>query len=169
MKLKPRRDEACSVHDARIDAALRLYGSATPAPDLESRVAARIAAAPHHPFQSKSFGLAGNSPTVQPWMNLLRGVSVGALAALAACAIVVGTVRHSQQAALPRAAVPVHSGGMSAAGGTHVPTHAIPQSPTIDPDAPRTVPRSRATVSRKPEAPGSQSPSSPPPSSTPHQ
>ena len=171
MKPKPSTDNSSTAYDARIDAALRVYGRAVPAPGLESRVAARISAAPRHSFRSTSFGFRSN-----PGLVLLRGFSIGALAAAAACAIVVGTVRHSQQIALPQAAAGPRSGGVSTAGAPHIPTHAVPQSATIDPQAPRTAPHSRATVTRnagnKPA--GSAVPRSPyppdqPPSSAPQQ
>jgi len=141
MKTRPGTDTS-SNYDARIDAALRVYGGAAPAPGLESRVAARIAATPRHSYRSAS------AFTGSRWMVLLRGASVGALAAAAACAIVVGTVRHSQQTAIPQATGLSRSGGVSAASGTRVPTHAVQQSATIDPQAPRSEPHTRATVSR---------------------
>jgi hypothetical protein len=150
MKLKPSNDnsstphDACA-HDARIDAALRVYGRAVPARGLESRVAARISAAPRPSFGTNLFGFSGS-----PRFILLRGFTIGALAAAAACAIVVGTVRHSQRIALPQAARVSRSGGVSAAGAPHIPTHAVQQSATIDPQAPRSAPHSRATVSRNP-------------------
>jgi hypothetical protein len=143
MKSKPTNHDSSTAHDARIEAALRVYGRAVPAPGLESRVAARIAAQPRHSFRSASFASRGN-----PWLILLRGFSIGALAVAAACAIVIGTVRHSQQIVLPQTARGARSGSLNTAGATHVPTHAIPQSATIDPQAPRTAPHSRATVSR---------------------
>src|SRR5271170_919773 len=118
MKTRPGKDTSSS-YDARIDAALRVYGGAAPAPGLESRVAARIAATPRHSYRSAS------AFTGSRWMVLLRGASVGALAAAAACAIVVGTVRHSQQTAIPQATGLSRSGGVSAASGTRVPTHAV--------------------------------------------
>jgi hypothetical protein len=147
MKLKPLNDNSATAHDTRahdaqIDAALRVYGRAVPAPGLESRVAARISATPRHSFRTKVFSFSGN-----PRLALLRGFTIGALAAAAACGIVVGTVRHSQQIAIPQAAAP-RPGGVSTAGARHIPTHAVPQSATIDPQAPRTAPHSRATVSR---------------------
>ena len=142
MKPRPSTDNTTG-HDARIDAALRVYGHAVPTPGLESRVAARIAATPRQSYRSASSGFAGSR-----WVVLLRGVSVGALAAAAAVAIVVGTVRHSQQVPLPQAARGTRSGGINTAGDPHVPTHAIPQSATIDPQAARTAPHTRATVSR---------------------
>ncbi len=145
MKLKPSNDNSSTAHDARIDAALRVYGRAVPAPGLESRVAARISAAPRPSFRTNLFGFSGS-----PRLILLRGFTIGALAAAAACAIVVGTVRHSQQVALPQAARVSRSGGVSAAGASHIPTHVVPQSATIDPQAPRSAPHSRATVSRNP-------------------
>jgi hypothetical protein len=142
MKTRPRTDTSSTAYDARIDAALRIYGGAAPAPGLESRVAARIAARPRQSYRS-----ASSAPTGARWMVLLRGFSVGALAAAAACAIVVGTVRHSQQLAIPTAMRPSQSGGPGTAGESHVPTHVVPQSATIDPQSPRTAPHNRATVS----------------------
>ena len=116
MKPKPSTENSSTAYDARIDAALRVYGRAVPAPGLESRVAARISAGPRHAFRSTSFGFRSN-----PVLVLLRGFSIGALAAAAACAIVVGTVRHSQQIALPQAAAGPRSGGVSTAGSSSYP------------------------------------------------
>jgi hypothetical protein len=158
--MKPKRgtDTSTTAYDARIDAALRVYGGAAPARGLESRVAARIAATPRHSYRSASSAFTGSR-----WMVLLRGVSVGALTAGAACAIVVGTVRHSQQVAIPQATGASRSGGLSAASATHVATHAVPQSATIDPQSPRSAPHSRATVSPNKESKpaGSATPRSP--------
>lgn len=137
MKPKPSISDSSSVHDARIDAALRVYGRAIPAPGLDSRVAARISAMPRQSFRSGTAALL-----------LFRRFSAGALAAVAAGAIVVATVRHSQHISLPQAARVPLSGGVSGAEGAHIPTHAVPQSATIDPEAPRTPPHSRATISR---------------------
>lgn len=143
--MKPRlsTDTSSNADDARIDAALRVYGRAVPVSGLESRVAARIAVAPRQPYRSAPSGFRGSH-----WMVLLRGVSVGALAAAAACAIVIGTLRHSQQVAIPQAMAPSRSGSVGAAGGTHVATHAVPPSATIVPQSPRSAPHSRATVTR---------------------
>jgi hypothetical protein len=140
--MKPKQSTAnnSSLHDARIDAALRFYGRAVPSPGLESRVAARISAAPHHSFRSTSSRFPG--------LMLLRGFSIGALAAAAAVAIVVGTVRHSHQISIPLAAGATRSGGINSAGAMHIPTRATPQSTTIDPGAPRTPAHTRATISR---------------------
>jgi len=171
MKNRPSNDTSSTAYDTRIDPALRVYGRAVPAPGLEARVAARIAAAPPQSFRASSTVL-----TQTGWLIWVRGVSVGALGAAAACAIVVGTVRHSQQMAIPQAAGVSRSGGVSAAGAMHVPTHAVPQSPTIDPRTPRSAPRSRATVSgssgNKPAGsavPRSPYPPGPQPSSDPQQ
>jgi hypothetical protein len=143
MKPKPSSEASSTAYDARIDAALRVYGRAVPAPGLESRVAARISAGPRHSSRTSIFNSVGS-----PRLILLRGFSIGVLAAAAACAIVVGTVRHSQHLTLPQAAAGTRSGGVSAADAPHVPTHAVPQSASIDPQAPRTAPHSRATISR---------------------
>jgi hypothetical protein len=137
MKPKPSVSDSSSVHDARIDAALRVYGRAIPAPGLDSRVAARISSMPRQSFRSATATLL-----------FFRRFSAGTLAAAAAAAIVVATVRHSQHISLPQAARAPLSGGVGGAGGPHIPTHAVPQSATIDPEAPRTPPHSRATISR---------------------
>jgi hypothetical protein len=126
-----------SRHDAAIDAALRLYGGAVPGPGFEGRVAARLGDQPRHAFHSKS----------APRLAILRGLSTAALAAAAACGMVIGTVRHSHHALPPQAARVPHVGGLNSAGASRLPTHATPQSPSLDPQAPRTAPRHRATVS----------------------
>jgi hypothetical protein len=141
MKSRRSNDNSSAAHDAIIDAALGVYGRAIPKPGLESRVTGRIAS-------TRQFYRSGSTFTNSRWRLFLRGASVGALAAAAACAIVVGTVRHSQHMTIPQAAGVSPSGGVSAASGTRVPTHAIPQSATINPQSPRTAPHSRATVSR---------------------
>jgi len=158
MKFSPHTDSRFSAYDASIDAALRIYGGAAPAPGLESRVAARIAATTRHGYRSATPVFTGSR-----WMVLLRGVSVGALASAGACAIVIGTVRHSQRIEVPQAAGVIRPGGIRAPGGTRVPTRALPQSATIDPQAPRSEPHSRATVSRNAghKAAGSAVPRSP--------
>jgi hypothetical protein len=143
MKTRPSNGTSSTAHDSRIDAALHDYGRAVPAPGLESRVAARISATPYRSSQSTSFGFRGSLG-----LRLFRGLSIGALAAAAACAIVVGTVRHSQQLVISQAAAGTRSGAVGTAEGTHIPTRAVPQSATIDPRAPRTAPHSRATISR---------------------
>jgi hypothetical protein len=141
MKPRASNGNGSTAYEARIDAALQAYGGAVPAPGLESRVAARIAAAPRPFFHASPAGLRQAG-----WLVWLRGVAVGALGAAAACAIVVGTVRHSQQAAIPWAARVPRPEGVSASGATHVPTHAVAQSATINPQAPRSAPHGRATV-----------------------
>jgi hypothetical protein len=140
MKPKPSTDKISSLHDARIDAALRIYGRAVPRPGLESRVAARISAEPRQLFQSAGFGSTG-------WVVLLRRFSAGALAAAAAVAIVVATVRHTQHISIPQAARAPMSGGVSSAGASHTPTQRVPQSATINPESLRTPPRGRASIS----------------------
>lgn len=152
MKFKPPNNNSSAAidargHDAQIDAALRVYGRAVPAPGLESRVAARIAAAPRHSFRTNVFGFNGG-----PRLILLRGFTIGALTAAAACAIVVGTVKHSQHIAIPQTAAAPRPGGVSTSEAPHIPTHAVPQSASIDPQAPRSAPHTRATISRKPAA-----------------
>jgi hypothetical protein len=139
MKAKPPTTlNGSSRHDARIDAALRVYSHAEPAPGLEGRVAAWISAMPRQSLRS-----AGASRLVVMWRFF-----AAALAVAAACAIVAGSVEHSHRAALPQAARVQHQGGVTTSGTAHVPTRSTPETPTIDPDAPRTPAHGRATVSR---------------------
>ncbi|HZD50765.1 MAG TPA: hypothetical protein VE178_18615, partial [Silvibacterium sp.] len=58
------------IHDARIDAVLRAYSHAVPAPGLESRVAARISAISRQSLRSES----------APGLVLVRRLSAAALA-----------------------------------------------------------------------------------------
>src|SRR5271155_5439286 len=118
MKTKPSTTGNNSFpHDARIDAVLRAYSHAVPAPGLESRVAARIAAMSRPSLQSRGASR----------LLVLRRLSVAALAAAAAAAIVAGTVRHSQHTALPQTATRTsRPGGVSAAESEHAPAQPIP-------------------------------------------
>jgi hypothetical protein len=156
MKSNPSNENRPTAYDARIDAALHRYGRALPEPGLESRVAARMAVLPRHSSPSGPVGSAARR-----WLMLLRGASVGALAAAAACAIVVGTLKHSQHLPIPQASVGTRSGSVGAATGSHIPTHTIPQTATLDPESPRPAPRSRSTVSRNPGNKAGAVPSSP--------
>ena len=139
MKTKPSATRNySSPHDSRIDAVLRAYSQAVPAPGLESRVAGRIAANSRqsHQHQSTSRFL------------LLRRLSAAALAAAAAAAIVIGTVQHSRHIALQQIVVRrSRAGAVSAAAAERVPARSIPQVPSIDPKAPRTPPHGRANPS----------------------
>jgi hypothetical protein len=142
MKTKPSKNPnsnysspASSRHDARIDAALRVYARAVPTPGLESRVSAHMAAAPERSFQVVR----------RLRLVILQRVSVGTLAAAAACALVVGTVQHSHHV-LPPVGLSRPGGGVGSAGMIHVPTQAMPQSAKIDPASPRRAPHSRATL-----------------------
>lgn len=138
MKWKPTSTaDSISGHDVRIDAALNAYARAIPAPGLESRVAARVAVARRHPTRSMHAAR----------VLILQRFSCGTLAAAAACGIVVASVQHSHRAALPPIIRFGDSGGVGAAGAVHVPTRRTPQTPSINPAAPRTPPRSRAVVS----------------------
>jgi hypothetical protein len=126
-----------SMHDARIDAALRVYSHADPKPGLEGRIAARISSMSRESVRSGSMSL------LVMWRFL-----AAALAVAAACAIVAGSIAHSHRAALPQAARVQHQGGATTSGTAHVPTQATPETPTIDPNAPRTPAHGRATVTR---------------------
>ena len=139
MKTKPSTPANNSFpHDARIDAVLGAYSHAVPAPGLESRVAARISATSRPVMRSQ-----GASRLV-----LLRWLSAAALAVAAAVAIVVGIVQHSHNINLQQRATGIsRPGGVSAADSKHTPAQPIPQTPTIDPQAPRTPPHGRANSS----------------------
>lgn len=146
--------------DSRIDAVLRAYARAQPSPELESRVAARLAGA--RPRSRFHFSLAAASALL-----ILRRVSVGALATAAGAAIVVGTVQRSERGLPPqisrRGPANAQAGGLAPAGASHVPTRAMPQGGGINPSAPRVAPHGRATVSRDQarRAPGAVVPRSP--------
>jgi hypothetical protein len=134
MKARPSATPgAASSHDARIDAALRVFTHAEPSPGLESRVAARLAGA--RPQPRFHFGFAGGSGFL-----VLRRLSAGALATAAGAAIVVGTIHHSERTLPPQAVRGGQAGAVSSANRIHVPTRAMPQGAGIEPGAPLTAP-----------------------------
>jgi hypothetical protein len=161
MKARPSTNHGMtSPHDVRIDAALRVFTHAEPAPGLEYRVAARLAGA--RPERRIHFSFAHGSGFL-----VLRRLSAGALATAAGAAIVVGTIHHSERALPPQVIRGGHTGGVGLANRLHVPTHAMPQAAGIDPaarlTAPRGAPHGRANVSRNQahRAPGAAVPRSP--------
>jgi hypothetical protein len=163
MNAKLTANRISSSHENRIDAALAQLARATPPSGLESRVAARLAAADRSGAQS--FRSNGNVR-----FFVIQRLSIGAMATAAGVAIVFGTVEHSRRILPPVATKPAQSGGASTAGDVHVPTHAIPQSAVINPAAPRTAPHGRAVISPNHgrHAPGAAVPRSPyPPESQP--
>jgi len=127
--------------EARIDAVLRAYAHAEPAPGLESRVAARLASA--RPRSRFHFSLTGASAFL-----LLRRISAGALATAAGAAIVVGTLQHSERGLPPQISRQREASGLKTAGASHIPTRAMPQGGSLNPSAPRVAPHGRAVVSR---------------------
>jgi hypothetical protein len=129
------------AHEARIDTVLHAYSRAVPAPGLESRVIAYLSALPREPFRATRF-------------VVLQRLCMGALAAAVAAAIVGGTVEHSRHAALPQRARASQDSGMSTAGAIHVPTRAVPETPTLDPASPRTPPHGRSNGSHAPDRHG---------------
>jgi len=124
-------------HDEQIDSTLRLLGSATPAPGMEDRIAARLARA--------------NATNKAPRFFSLQQFAFGMAAAAMACVVIVaGSVSHSRHILpiapglhLPGAAQP----GVGAASAAHVapqPVTSLPQ------DRPRSVRQSgtgRAEIS----------------------
>jgi hypothetical protein len=155
-----------SPHDARIDAALRVFTHAEPSPGLESRVAERLAGARPDRHYHFSFARVFSFPGLSGFLVLQR-LSAGALVTAAGAAIVVGTIHHSERAMPPQALRSGAAGGVGSANRVHVPTHAMPQGAGIDPAAPlaapRGVPHGRASVSRNQahRAPGAAVPRSP--------
>jgi hypothetical protein len=139
MNPKPSARHLSSPHDARIAAALDHFARATPPPGLESRVAARLSAA----GRLESSRSAGSVRLL-----LLRRLSVGAMAAAAVCAIVFGTVEHARRNPMPQMVRGPQTGGVDISPSVHIPTHPIPQSAEINPDAPRNPPHGRAVLSR---------------------
>ncbi len=140
MNPKPSTTNTSSVYDARINAVLHVYSRAVPTPELESRIADRLGESLFASIQSRRTRR----------LTSFRRVSMGALAAAAACAIVVASVQHSQVSTLPLAKVQLGndpgSRGLNGAGGSHVPTSPVQAAPRIDPRSPRTPAHSRATL-----------------------
>jgi hypothetical protein len=165
MNTQPSANRSSSPHDDRIDAALARFARATPPAGLESRVAARLSRERQANGRSRSFRSEGSVRFL-----ILRRLSIGAMATAAAGAIVFGTLEHSHRNLPPVANRAVQSGGAVPAGAGHTPTHALPQSSEINPQAPRTPAHGRAEISpnHPRHAPGSAVPRSPyPPESQP--
>lgn len=143
MNMKLPTHGTSSAHDDRVDAALKHFAGATPAPGLESRVTARLAAAGRARSGSsyRSVRSGGNIGLL-----LLRRLSIGAMAAAAAIVIVFGTVEHSRRI-YPVALRTPQTGGVSPANSVHYPTHPMPQSAEIHPGSTRNAPHSRAVIS----------------------
>jgi len=131
-----------SLNDVLIDATLALYAKVEPEPGLESRIADRIAQIQRESARTRS------ATRLLIWKRL----SVGALATAAACGIVVGTVQHSRHNLPPQVgrSTANSSNGAGIATAPHTPTRAIPVSPQIDPNSPRTPAHGRAQISRNP-------------------
>lgn len=134
-------NNSTSPLDSRIDSALNVYARSVPDPGMEARIAAHLAGS-----------LRFAAPTSHPFRALLfRRFSVGALAAAAACGIVIGSLEHARTLSPPIATMPQTSGstgGIGAASSGHLPSRAVPAAPSIDPNHLRTPPRSRARLSR---------------------
>jgi hypothetical protein len=133
-----------SENDLRIDSTLHAFARAVPRPGLESRVASRLAAAPHL-SRFQMIRLFTSSHVV-----VFQRVTVSVLATAGACAIVVGTVRHARHPVLPQSAAWRNVGNSNTAGKVFVPTHPVPAQATIDPSSPRTPAHGRARVSGTP-------------------
>ena len=101
--------------DKQIDATLRLFAHAQPPPNLEQRIHARLYRKPaqaHKNFTDR-FG---------SFLVAQRIVFASVAAALACCAIVIGSVQHSRQSAFPAIGihVPAPASGLGAASGARI-------------------------------------------------
>ena len=125
----------------KIDATLRLFAHAQPPANLEQRIHARLYREPvHMNFADKlgSFFLAQ------------RLVFASVAAAVACCAIVIGSVQHSRQRTFPATGVHVSapSSGLGAASGTRIAPQPVPAPENGHSRSERKATGGRATVSR---------------------
>lgn len=127
--------------DKKIDATLRLFSRAQPPENLEQRVHERLRRGPAHAKFADRLG---------HFFFAQRIVFASAGAALACCAIVIGSVQYSHQRAFPSTGVHVSApgSGLGAASSTHI----APQ-PVVVPEheharSERKATGGRATVSR---------------------
>lgn len=97
----------------KIDATLRLFSHAQPPENLEQRVHERLQ---HESARKKFIDRLGHFFFAQ------RIIFASAGAALACCAIVIGSVQHSRQRAFPNTGVHVSApgNGLGAASSTHI-------------------------------------------------
>lgn len=126
----------------QIDAALRLVAQAKAPSNLEQRIHARLQqemSQSHTNFAVRFGGFLSQ-----------RIVFGSAAAALACCAIVIGSVQHSRQRMLPAAGVHVAApgGGLGAASGARIAPEPVPAPEHARSRSERKANGGRATVPR---------------------
>ena len=126
----------------QIDAALRVLAQIQPPVNLEQRIHARLhheASQTHANFAVRLGGFFSQ-----------RIVFGSAAAALAGCAIVIGSVQHSRQRMLPATGVHVAApgSGLGAASGTHIAPVPVPVPEHARSRSERKATGGRATVPR---------------------
>jgi hypothetical protein len=138
-----RQSNPPSNTDRQIDAALRLFAHAQPPPNLEQRIHARLYREPARAH--KDFADRFGSFLVAP-----RIVFASVAAALACCAIVIGSVQHSRQRAFPAIGihVPAPASGLGAASGARIAPQPVPAPEHTRSRSERKATGGRATVSR---------------------
>ncbi len=129
--------------DKKIDAALRLFSHAQPPANLEQRVHARL----HREAAQDHRNFAGR---LGAFFEAQRILFASAAAALACCAIVIGSVQHSHQRALPVTGihVPAPGSGLGAASGTRIAPQPVQVPEHARSRSERKAAGGRATVSR---------------------
>src|SRR5579862_6631828 len=129
--------------EQRIDATLRLYAHAQPPANLEQRIHARLQHEPAHAHASLVNRL-------RDFFVAQRMIFASAAAALACCAIVVGSVQYSRARAFPATGIHVSSpgSGLGAASGTHIAPQPVPVPENAHSRSERRAAGGRATISR---------------------
>jgi hypothetical protein len=127
--------------DRKIDSALRLYAQAQPPANLEQRIHARLHCQPEH---------TRFTHRLTSFFFTQRIIFTSAAAALACCAIVIGSVQHSRQRILPAPGihVPAPGSGLGAASGARIAPQPVPAPENTHGRSERKATGGRAIVSR---------------------
>ncbi|HTZ89924.1 MAG TPA: hypothetical protein VMA71_06275 [Alloacidobacterium sp.] len=138
-----RHQDTSNHADNRIDATLRLLAHAQPPAEFEQRIYVRL----HDESARTQKSLAGRFGR---FFLAQRIVFASAAAALACCAIVIGSVQHSRQRAFPATGVHLSApgSGLGAASGTRIAPAPIAAPEHARARAERKATGGRATVSR---------------------
>lgn len=129
--------------EERIDAALRLFAHAQPPANFEQRIHARLhgeSADAHKTFRGKFVN----------FFHAQRIVFASAAAAMACCAIVIGSVQHSHQRTFPATGIHVSGpgSGLGAASGVRIAPQPVVVPEQAHSRSERKTTSGRATVSR---------------------
>jgi hypothetical protein len=127
--------------EKKIDATLRLFAQAQPPANLEQRIHARLHRGPAHTNLADRLG---------SFFLAQRLIFASAAAAVACCAIVIGSVQHSRQRTFPATGVHISApgSGLGAASGTRIAPQPVPAPENAHSRSERTATGGRATVSR---------------------